>query len=423
MSVPRAKDLFLIACLLVCAVSCEKTDSAGGSPQRSPAKSTAATASGTTADVPAPRTFLSREEIAAGWVSLFDGRTLFGWKANSDLNWSVKEGVLSADAGKPGLLLTTFELADYEFRCDYKVAAGGNSGVFLRTPFDPKDPTKDCYEFNVCDAHPAFPTGSVVGRKKADVPTTGENVWKSVQLIVEGNRIQAKIDGKPVLDFTDTSPARLTRGHIGLQMNGGRIEFRNVALKPLGAQPVFNGTDLKGWRVVPESKAEFQVADGTIHATSGPGFLETEQTWDDFVLQVEARTNGENLNSGIFFRAEPGTTAAPSNGYELQIHNGYRDGDRTQPVDAGTGAIFRRTTARRVIPNDKEWFATTLIASGSHFSVWVDGYQVTDWTDERRPDANPRKGRRLEAGHISLQAHDATTDVSFRNLRVGVIRR
>jgi hypothetical protein len=50
--------------------------------------------------------------------------------------------------------------------------------------------------------------------------------------------------------------------------------------------------------------------------------------------------------------------------------------------------------------------------------VWVNGYHVVDWEDTREPDENPRRGLRLEAGHISLQGHDPTTDLSFRNMRI-----
>jgi hypothetical protein len=51
-------------------------------------------------------------------------------------------------------------------------------------------------------------------------------------------------------------------------------------------------------------------------------------------------------------------------------------------------------------------------------AVWVNGYQVTDWTDTRAPDENPRRGRRLEAGTLIIQGHDPTTDLSFRNMRI-----
>ena len=137
------------------------------------------------------------------------------------------------------------------------------------------------------------------------------------------------------------------------------------------------------------------------------------------MLQFESKINGDGLNSGVFFRLMPGTDEAPSNGYELQLENVFADGDRRQPKDkAGTGAIFRRTTARWVVPNDNEWFTTTLIANGPRIAVWVNGFQVTEWQDEREPDPNPRRGRKTDAGPISLQGHDETTDLSFRNLRV-----
>ncbi len=60
----------------------------------------------------------------------------------------------------------------------------------------------------------------------------------------------------------------------------------------------------------------------------------------------------------------------------------------------------------------------TVVARGNHFATWVNGIQVTDWTDNRKPHENPRRGLRREAGHFILQAHDETTDISFRNLRV-----
>ena len=81
-------------------------------------------------------------------------------------------------------------------------------------------------------------------------------------------------------------------------------------------------------------------------------------------------------------------------------------------------AIFRRQRARYVNATDEEWFAVTLNAKGNHFASWVNGLQVTDFTDDRKPDPNPRQGRRDEPGHISLQGHDPQTDASFHNLRI-----
>ena len=92
-------------------------------------------------------------------------------------------------------------------------------------------------------------------------------------------------------------------------------------------------------------------------------------------------------------------------------------GDRTQPIDCGTGGFYRRQNARRVDVRRFQWFPLTLVVAGNHMAAWVKGYPVSDWTDPRPENENPRKGKRLAAGTLSLQGHDATTDLLFRNLR------
>jgi hypothetical protein len=76
-----------------------------------------------------------------------------------------------------------------------------------------------------------------------------------------------------------------------------------------------------------------------------------------------------------------------------------------------------------VVANDKEWFHLTLVAEGPHMTAWVNGIQVSDWTDTRKADPNPRKGLRLEKGTLMLQGHDPTTDLSFRNIRAAEISK
>ena len=51
-------------------------------------------------------------------------------------------------------------------------------------------------------------------------------------------------------------------------------------------------------------------------------------------------------------------------------------------------------------------------------AVWVNGYQVSDWTDTRPEKESGREGLRLAGGAIAIQGHDATTDFFFRNIRV-----
>jgi hypothetical protein len=87
-------------------------------------------------------------------------------------------------------------------------------------------------------------------------------------------------------------------------------------------------------------------------------------------------------------------------------------------VDYGTGGIYNRQAARKVVSSDNEWFTMTIVANGKHLAVWVNGYQTADFIDKRKPDKSARKGSKVEKGPVSLQGHDKTTNLSFRNIRI-----
>jgi hypothetical protein len=231
---------------------------------------------------------LSAEELADGWILLFDGETDYGWKAGSQANWKVAGGVISVSEGEPGLLTTVSQFGDYIFKCDFRASSGTNSGIFLRTPRVPKDPQSDCYELNIADqAVSPFPTGSFVGRLASQgVPDS--SAWRTFEVTAEGGHFVVKLDGRQVLDYTD--PQQLGRGYIGLQLNKGAVEFRNIKLKPLGLESLFNGKDLTGWKVFPGKASVFTVNDaGEIHVENGNGQLESERKFGDFVLQFGCR--------------------------------------------------------------------------------------------------------------------------------------
>ncbi len=368
----------------------------------------------TAAPTPAPEpVLLAAAELADGWISLFDGQTLFGWKAGSQADWRVEDGAILVGSGEKGLLYTTTQFADYVLRVDFRSEPGTNSGIFLHTPPQPLDPAADCYELNIAEADNPFPTGSLVHRQKAEVAAPSGQ-WHTFEATVDGGRVAIKVNDQPAVDYTDPKPLR--RGHIGLQLNSGKVAFRNIRLKPLGMTNLLNGRDLTGWKSYPDMASKFTVTgEGELHVENGRGQLETEKQYGDFALQLECQTHAPRLNSGVFFRCIPGEQM---NGYECQIHNGFENGDRTQPQDCGTGGFFRRQSARRVVADDLVWFPMTLVADGPHMAAWVNGYQVSDWTDDRPADANPRKGLRLEPGTIMIQGHDPTTNISFRNLRI-----
>jgi hypothetical protein len=365
---------------------------------------------------------LPPKEAAEGWILLFDGETTFGWTSEGGSQWSVGNGALTA-SGEAGYLRSNSPFADYVLRIDYRAPADENSGVFLRSAKSGQ-PHVTGYELQIYGKHPEYPTGSLVNHIKGTKVNPASGQWHTYEVTAQGDRFIVKLDGKSVLDGRDS---KSRSGHIGLQYNKGKpIEFRNIKLKPLGGKPIFNGKDLSGWQVVDAPKAqqkpEWTVKNGAIHVEKGPGELETVGAWDDFILQMDIRTNPKDSshhpNSGVFFRGDP---KGHWSGYESQIRNEYKDNDRTQPVDWGTGAIYNRKATRKVVPNDGEYFTKTIVASGRHMAVWINGYPVTDWEDERAEGMNARNEARLKAGPIGLQAHDPTTNLDFRNIRIAAL--
>jgi hypothetical protein len=360
---------------------------------------------------------LDRKLLDEGWIKLFDGETLYGWKPTGEAEWEVAGGKVYTSGAKPGFLMSTTRWADYVLHVEFKTSDDAtNSGIFLRTPLEPKNPASDCYELNIAPPDNPFPTASLVGRHKASLPEDkfpASGQWHSFDVTAEGEQVTIVLDGERVFEYGDESPVRI--GHIGLQSREGPVAFRNIRLRPLGLEPLFNGRNLDGWSSERAERSRFDVtADGELQVLDGPGQIETQRELGDFVLQLDCRINGDGLNSGVFFRTlREGRWA----GYESQLNNVFKDGDRTKPADFGTGGIYRRQPARRVVADDHEWFTKTIVADGPHMAVWVDGDQVSDWTDERPPRENAREGFRAGPGVIAIQGHDPSTNLLFRHIR------
>ncbi len=200
------------------------------------------------------------------------------------------------------------------------------------------------------------------------------------------------------------------------------LRVRSVAFKPkttLDLTPRMLGVDWKPMyhpKLPKERQAVWTIKDGILTAVGGPGCLEYQiKHFGDFILQMEVRTKLRHANSGVFFRAMPG---AFMNGYEAQVYNRCHDGAVSRPWTWATGAIDDRQNARRLVSRDGAWFHYTIAAAGDRLATWVNGYQTVDWQDERLQNDNPRLGKRTAPGAIQLQAHDAGTEVEFRNIRI-----
>ena len=363
---------------------------------------------------------LTPDQLAQGWVRLFDGQSLFGWFIVGDADWQIApDGILKATHGEPSYLCTSFQIPNYELQVDFRSDAQTHSGIFLRTGPQPQDVAHDCLELSIAPADSEFPTGSLVERQKVEPSQTGEfdpTAWHTRKVRVDGNHVTISLDDKQLLELEDVEVA--PDGHISLHHHTGRVEFRNVLLRPLGATELKLGAEWEqDWTLSEKTAGTFSatVVDDGLQLKGGLGQLQSKQAYDNFVLQARYTLATPEVNSGIFFRCIPD---AMLDGYECQVNHAVADGDPLRALDAGAGAIFRRQSARIVVGDGSQPTYLTLLANGPQIVTWVNGIQVVDFQDTREPDENPRKGLRLEAGPIALQGHDATTDVTFQSMAI-----
>ncbi|MFT3880104.1 MAG: DUF1080 domain-containing protein [Gemmatales bacterium] len=351
---------------------------------------------------------ITMEKAFEGWIALYDGATDYGWTASGDVK--IDKGILTLGGDKEASLTTKSAFSAFELVMYYTFE--GDGGSFTLKQGELKK------SFNM----------------KA---TAGTGVMKA-----ELSSTNAAVTGPITIT---TSP-------------GNKLHIQSIVLRPLGAKSIFNGKDLDGWKEIPGKKSKFTVnSAGELNVKNGNGDLQTVGQWDDFILQMDIISNGDHLNSGIFYRCLPDQFWS---GYEAQVRNEWQStvklkngksytssvtvtGDnvkftgegkksmtvpksevesitdhREKPIDIGSGGIYNRCPARKVVSTDRQWYTMTVLANGNHHAVWVNGYQTADFTDTKPINKSARAGRKDDAGPLSIQGHDPTTDLSFKNIRI-----
>jgi len=183
---------------------------------------------------------IARPSAKKGWVPLFNGKDLSGWKNNGDEKWGVENGTILCEstANKYGYLTTEKSYRDFNLRLRFKGEAAGNSGVFFHARIlgiDPKHgPDIEGVQAEV-DPNVGKHTGGLYesgGRGWVAMPTAqGERAlkpgkWNTLLISSQGNHIVTRLNGVRIVDFTDPAP-KFTDGVIGLQIHtGGGVKVR-----------------------------------------------------------------------------------------------------------------------------------------------------------------------------------------------------
>jgi hypothetical protein len=183
-----------------------------------------------------------------GWVSLFNGKDLSGWKNNGAEKWVAVDGTILGEstAGKYGYLTTEKTYRDFVLRLRFKCETDGNSGVFTRSRITGESPdTGPDIEGMQVEVDPTRHTGGLYesgGRGWVALPTPeGERAikprdWNDLEVAAEGRHIVTRLNGVQIVDFFDPAP-RFTEGVIGLQLHTGggvKIRFKDLFIQELG---------------------------------------------------------------------------------------------------------------------------------------------------------------------------------------------
>ena len=189
--------------------------------------------------------------VKKGWVSLFDGKSLNGWKVGENAaTFSVDSGMIIVH-GKTAHLFYVGDMYEhsfknFEFKADVKTMPGANSGIYFHTQFQQASWPERGYEVQVNNSHTDWRrTGSLYGIMDVKEQYIKDNEWFTEYIKVEGKRVIIKLNEKTVVDYTEPENVKSQRGEDSLRVisNGtfalqghdpkSIVYFKNIMVKPL----------------------------------------------------------------------------------------------------------------------------------------------------------------------------------------------
>lgn len=155
-----------------------------------------------------------------GWVQLFDGKSLKGWKVHpaEPGNWTVENGMIVGRGRKRSHLFSERgDYTDFHYRVVAKISDKGNSGQYFRAKFMKGYPKG--YEAQINSTFPdPQKTGSLYGFVKITKQLVPPDTWFTQEVIAKGNHIVIKVNGKKVVDFVDKNNT-YRKGHFAFQQH------------------------------------------------------------------------------------------------------------------------------------------------------------------------------------------------------------
>jgi len=185
-----------------------------------------------------------------GWVSLFDGKSLEGWKANENpQTFSVKDGEIVVRGERSHLFyagpVQNHEFKNFIFKAEVMTKPNANSGIYFHTKFQESGWPSKGYEVQVNNTHSdPKKTAGLYGVKDNFTAPAKDGEWFTMEIEVKGKHIVTKVNDKVISEYTEEEGAQrggqmkerlVSSGTFALQGHdpGSEVHYRNIQVKPL----------------------------------------------------------------------------------------------------------------------------------------------------------------------------------------------
>jgi len=208
---------------------------------------------------------LSAAAADDGWVELFDGHSLQGWRPSENkASWKVVNGQMAADGPRSHLFydgpVKGADFRNFELEVEAMARPGCNSGVYFHTAYQERDFPQKGFEVQIANTaggdggyRERKKTGSLYGLRNVYKQFIADDQWFKIQVAVRGKNVQIRLNGLLVVDYIEPSPPVipeggererfLDHGTFALQCHndGSHAFFRSVRVRPLADDVVTPG--------------------------------------------------------------------------------------------------------------------------------------------------------------------------------------
>lgn len=182
-----------------------------------------------------------KSDHSSEWVSLFDGKTLNGWKAAEHPGtFTVADGAIVVYGDRAHLFyegaVNNHDFKNFELKLKVMTFPGANSGIFIHTAYQQEGWPSKGYEVQVNNTQSDWRrTASIYAVQDVKEVSMKDNEWFDMHITVQGKRITVKLNDNVVNDFTEGENGRLTGGTIALQGHdpGSKVMYKDIMIKIL----------------------------------------------------------------------------------------------------------------------------------------------------------------------------------------------